>query len=305
MVKEHIVFFYKYSINPKTLKMKRTHLLLSGLALFLVTSCQKEESVAPDEVAKETQLTVKYIAKNYDNPDIDREEMNKIADAYLTLDSEQMKEFFQLRSEIVKDQGMAAEEVDTKLNLLLEVNDKVVQETGKSYAQVDSKKLKVVYNEVSKQEKYQLATSENTERVASCYGGSWTNSGTFAFYRYSSSTADNYTYYYTIGWAGLFNFGGTSDDCDLVFRSSRYPSSRRARYLVASTARAINAMRGRIPALRAGTETRVPAKQLFTSSSRTEIRAEIGVGQGRVNANYPFQGANTFAREVWVATRNQ
>ncbi len=285
--------------------MKTKNVLLAGLTLFLVASCQKEDAVATEEVGQETNLTVKYIAENYDNPDMDREEMNKVADAYLNLDVGQMKEFFQLRSEIVKDQGMAVKEVDTRLGLLLDVNNKVAKETGKSYAQVDSKKLKVVYNEVSKQEKYQLATSENTERVASCYGGSWTNSGTFAFYRYSSSTADNYTYYYTIGWAGLFNFGGTSDDCDLVFQSSRYPSSRRARYLVASTARAINAMRGRIPALRAGTETRVPAKQLYANSSRTEIRAEIGVGQGRVNANYPFQGANTFAREVWVATRNQ
>ncbi|WP_430906047.1 hypothetical protein [Maribacter sp. 2-571] len=284
--------------------MKTKNLLIIGMTVFIAGSCQKEEETVNMEAVNDTEYTVKYIAENYDNPDLDRGEMNEIADAYLTLDSEQMKEFFKLRGEIMKGRGMDAAEVDTRVAMLLEVNNNLQEETGKSYAQAQSEKLGTAFDGVATEEKYK---SENFEmgRGAYCPSGTWDNRGTYPFYRYRRSSVDRYTSYYGIGYVGRVNFGGNSSDCDFLFRSNSYPASKRGQYLVASTSRAINAMRGYVRGISNGNETKVPAKQYYTSSSRRFIKSEVGVGFGRVVGNYPFGGAPGFASEIWVATRDQ
>ncbi len=273
------------------------------VVLFLAVSCQKETEPVVEETATETELTVAYIAENYDNPDLSLEEMNKIADAYLQLDAAQMNSYFQIRGELMKERGMDPAAVDTRVEMLLEINKNLEEETGKSYAQADLSKFENTFKMVSAKKQYKISEASMEKNIPNCERGSWSDSGSFSFRRYVRSSADNYTGYSPVSFAGFFNFRGNSTDCDLVYYSNSYSSSRRARYIVASTARAINAMRGFVRGLREADSTTVPGKQVYTSSSRTRLRAEFLVGFGRVWGNYPFYGAaSAFAREVWVAS---
>ncbi len=285
------------TINPKTFKMKTKNLLVIGMALFLVTACQKEEETPSVETAQETELTVKYIAENYYNPDLTEEEKTKVANAYLELDVEEMKAYFQMRAEIMKAEGSDTKDVDAKLELLLEVNDEIFQETGKSYSQADVAKVSARYYEKLVEANLDEKGQE-VARNSSC--SNWYKTTNWRFYRYQGpATAAQYHAMYFVGFR---NFGGNSPDCDMMFRSTRYVESRRTNYLVASTAAAMNAMTGTFLGIYSKNATEVLGREVWYSSSRRSLYAEVGIGADRINVNYPLGGANTFARQIWVTS---
>ncbi len=282
--------------------MKTKNLLVIGMALFLVTACQKEEETPNVETAQETELTVKYIAENYHNKELTEDEIIKVADAYTALDTDEMKDYFQYAGDIMKSKGMDASEVDTKVQMLQKVNEALFQETGKSFAQADIADRESVMN------KFSLPATEkevkNGQNATNRFCPTWNSYGANLRFYYQPNYRNSSL---SISSAGIYNVGGNSSDCDNIFRSQAYGTGLRAQYIVYETAAAYNALRGYV--YRFGRlildkrDTSTAKYEYYTTSARASITTEFLVGFGRVRGNYILGGPLQFADEVRLVVR--
>ncbi|MBD0259882.1 MAG: hypothetical protein ICV83_29535 [Cytophagales bacterium] len=267
--------------------MKKLQSILLGAILLLSVSCQSgKETIAPQTTDAASGVDVAYIAKNY-YKQLPQDEMVRVAEAYRSMNYEQMTAYIDARYQINLAEGMDAGRAALLRDLRHRTNKEVFTKTGHSYASADQDVSAAVFSAFSQLDTYAALRSENAQgpgkgarvAAASCPNGNWYQTKSTPWYNYLSGTA------WEIQFWGRFNYNGNSNDCDYVFRSRRYNIYYKTTHIWAMVAASRNV-------LSYGGSTSNPAKEPAINS--TEAVFEFLVGKGRVDLEYFGESGNSY-----------
>jgi hypothetical protein len=279
---------YLNTFNQKPFIVKKIQSILFGAIFLLGVSCQSgKEAIAPETTDASSAIDVAYIAENYYKK-LPHNEMTRVADAYQSMDHKQMSAYIEARYRINLANGMQADKAALLRDLRHQTNEEVFKQTGHSYASADQDVSVAVFSALSQSDKYAALRSENpqdqgkTARVAaaSCANGNWFQTKSTPWYTYSVNNI-----LWNITFAGKYNYNGTSNDCDYVFRSQRYNLYYKTRHIYPLVAASRNI-------LSYGGSTSNPAREPAINSS--EAIFEFLVGKGRVDLEYFGEAGNSY-----------
>ena len=260
--------------------MKKLQAILLCIIFITGISCENDqEAISPQNIVEESSLDVDYIAENY-YKQLPYDDVVRIADAYRSMDYEQMTSYIEARYQIDVAAGMETEKAVLIRDLRHKTNEEVFNKTGHSYASADQDVSAKVFHTLSQHEKYATLRSEKlqekskTARVPSC-DGNWFKTKNTPWLTYKNGTSWDLTY------LGKFNFNGNSSDCDYIFRSVKYNIYFKTSHVWPLVAASRNI-------LTQGGST-VAAREPAINSS--EAIFEFLVGKGRVDLEYFGSGA--------------